>query len=472
MAGDVLTEVDVLHLAAALREIRRHPNRLQTYSGVASIASAKAEFAAERVAGSGFFKGEIKMKHLLKAGVATAALIVSAGFAQADCGIDKGSVRILSNDFEVLHIIADAAQTCASSTVEVTKNQTTEHKNIQVPALTTNPATYTVAMVANNSIVPLLNAGLIRPLDDLVAKYGQQLEPTQLIKIDGKIMAIAFQVNSQHAYYRKDVFEKAGLPLPTTYEEVVADAKILRDKGIMQNPLAANFKPGFDLAEEFVNMYLGYGGDFFKPGSAEADIQNDKAVKSLEMLKSMSDYMDPDYMTYNTNSIKPIWEAGKIAFVNGWGSRASAFIGSDSPSPEIAKNTVFGAAPTVGGGSGPASTLWWDGFAIAKNISDQDAEASFQAMMVGMSPEVAQTNRAVAPWLVKGYEPTPAAVGVMDNVKGGTKPYPMTPYMGLLFTALGDNLAEFMQGQESAQQALADTTKAYDIAAKEAGFLK
>ena len=39
-------------------------------------------------------------------------------------------------------------------------------------------------------------------------------------------------------------------------------------------------------------------------------------------------------------------------------------------------------------------------------------------------------------------------------MQAGAKPYPMLPYMGVLFTAIGDNLAQFMQGQEeSAEQA-------------------
>ncbi|MET0741742.1 MAG: sugar ABC transporter substrate-binding protein, partial [Microvirga sp.] len=100
------------------------------------------------------------MKTFLKVSVAAGALLASAALAQADCGIPAGSVRILSNDFEALHVVARTAEECASPTVKVTKNQTTEHKNIQVAALTTNPATYTVAMIANGSIVPLLNAGL------------------------------------------------------------------------------------------------------------------------------------------------------------------------------------------------------------------------------------------------------------------------------------------------------------------------
>jgi hypothetical protein len=54
------------------------------------------------------------------------------------------------------------------STVTVTANATTEHTSLQVPALTVEPAQYTVAVVANDSIPPLLQAGLIRPLNDLV----------------------------------------------------------------------------------------------------------------------------------------------------------------------------------------------------------------------------------------------------------------------------------------------------------------
>ena len=44
-------------------------------------------------------------------------------------------------------------------------------------------------------------------------------------------------------------------------------------------------------------------------------------------------------------------------------------------------------------------------------------------------------------WLIKGYEPTPAAEGVFATAKAGAKPYPMVPYMGILHIALGDKLA-------------------------------
>ncbi|MDX0773103.1 extracellular solute-binding protein [Sinorhizobium medicae] len=408
---------------------------------------------------------------------ASAATIMLSGLvavqaARAECGIEKGTVRILSNDFEALRLVVSEAEKCASATVKVSKNQTSEHKNLQVPALKINPAQYTVAVIANNSIVPLLNEGLLRPLDDLVAKYGQDLQPIQLIKLDGKVMAIAFMGNSQHLFFRKDILEKAGLQQPKSYEDVLAAAKAIKEKGLMQYPLAASNKAGWDLAAEFVNMYLGYGGELFAAGSAAPAINNEKGLATLKTMKAMTEYMNPDYMTYNADEIVKGYAAGKTAIINAWGSLAGGVIDPVKTPAEIADNTVLGAAPTVGGGSIPAAALWWDGFSIAKNISDEDAEASFRAMVHGIRPEVGQKHPALATWLTKGYQPGPNAVGVLATANGGAKPYPMLPYMGLLHSALGSELAEYMQGRESAEEALKDVEASYSAAAKEGGFLK
>ncbi|MDG1115513.1 MAG: extracellular solute-binding protein, partial [Flavimaricola sp.] len=202
--------------------------------------------------------------------LATVLVTLSGTTATAGCGITAGNVSILSNDFAAVNAVAAGAMECAGDGVTVTANQTTEHRDLQVAALTANPAQYTTAVVANSSIVPLLSAGLIRPLDDLVAAHGAGLKPTQLITIDGQIMAIAFMANAQHLFYRSDILAEVGLDAPTTYEEVLAAAEAIRAAGIMEYPVALNTGAGWNLGEEFVNMYMGYGGEMFVPGTAQA----------------------------------------------------------------------------------------------------------------------------------------------------------------------------------------------------------
>lgn len=401
---------------------------------------------------------------------ATALCTMTVSAAHADCGIESGSVRILSNDFTVLRLIADVAQECASSTVTVVGNQTTEHKNLQVPALSINPAEYTVAVIANNSIVPLLNDDLVRPLDDLVERFGQDLLPNQLVRVDGQIMAIAFMGNSLHMFFRQDILDAAGLEAPTTWEGVLEAAEVIRSQGLMEYPIAAANLAGWYLANEFVNMYLGFGGEFFEPGSAEPSINNATGVAALEMMKALTDYMDPEFMTFNSNEVRSLYEGNRIAMMHQWGSMAGGILSGSNEL--ITANTVLSRSPTVNDGNIPAAALWWDGFTIAKNISDEDAEASFRAMLHGIRTEVAQSNPDAATWLVKGYEPGPGAVGVLATANAGARAYPMVPYMELMHTALGAELAQFMQGEESAEAALADVEAAYRAVAREAGFLQ
>ena len=393
------------------------------------------------------------------------------GTVWAGCGIDKGSVRILSNDFKAMHAILEGAEACASDGLTVTKNQTTEHKDIQVAALKADPAVYSSAVVANSSIVPLYNEDLIQPLDDMVSQYGQQLKKNQLITIGGKVMAVAFMANAQHLYYRKDILEKAGLEPPKTYEEVLAASKVIKEKGLMEFPYAANFKVGWNLGEEFINMYLGHGGEFFKPGTAQVSVNNEKGIATLNMLKALVEYANPDYLTYDSNASAAVWESGKAALMTGWGSRAVSILDDQGSTEEIVSNTVVAGAPTVAGGSIPATTLWWDGFTIAKNISDEDAVATFRTMLNGISPEMVKANNDVAVWLIDGFVPGDTAKGVFESAKGGAKPYPMVPSMGLLHMALGSEIVDFLQGKESAEKALADVESAYNTAAKEKGFL-
>jgi ABC-type glycerol-3-phosphate transport system substrate-binding protein len=389
----------------------------------------------------------------------------------AGCGIDGGRVSIVGNEFPAIQAVGSAAAECAGGGVEVTKNLTADHQKINVQGMTGNPAEYTTAIIANSSIVALMVEDVIRPLDSLVAKHGQDIQKHQLVTVGGDIMAVAFMANAQHLVFRADVLAEAGLTPPTTYEEMLVAASIIRDRGLMQNPVGGAYAAGWNLAEEFVNMYIGHGGEFFEPGTAKVSINNQAGVDALNMMKALSHFMNPDFLTHDSNATSAEWKAGNVAIMNMWGSRVGP-LQSDEVDAEIASNTDIAGPMTVGGGSIPASTLWWDGWTVAKNISDEDAEATFLAMKHAVRPEMLNDETALlAVWLIEGYEPTVASRGVVAAAQMGAKPYPMVSYQGLLHSALGAEIVDFMQGKEDAATALADTEAAYTAAATEKGYL-
>ena len=379
-------------------------------------------------------------------------------------------VSIVGNEFPAIQTVGAGAQECSGA--EVKTNLTADHQKINVAGMSGNPAEYTSAIVANSSIVALMNEDVIRPLDDLVAKHGGDLKQNQLITVNGKIMAVAFMANAQHLVYRADILKKIGMEPPKTYEDLLAAAKKIREMGIMTNPVGGAYAAGWNLAQEFNNMYIGHGGDFFKPGTAEVSVNNAKGVATLNMMKSLSEYMNPDFLTHDSNATNAEYRAGNVALMNMWGSRAATLVEAEGVSQEVKNGFAIAGPMTVGGGTMPATTLWWDGWTVSKNISDAEAEATFIALKHAIRPSM--LNDVTAPqavWLIDGYEPTPAAVGVFAAAGAGSTPYPMVPYQGLLHSALGAELADFMQGKESASNALADVEAAYNAAAKEKGFL-
>jgi len=412
------------------------------------------------------------MNRVLKASLIAVGLMSNSVIAYAACDISGGKVNIIGNEFPAIQTIGAGAVACAGDGVEITANLTKEHKDLQVPGLSGETAEYTVAIVANSSIVPLMNDGLIRPLDDLIAKHGGNFTDKQKISIGGKTMAIGFMANAQHMVYRKDILEQAGVEPPKTYEEVLAAADTIKEKGLMKYPFGAAYAAGWGLAQEFNNMFLGLGGDFFKDGTAMPNVNNEQGVAALNMMKSLTDHMNPDFLTLNNNEINAEWKAGNVAIMQMWGSRAGPLLAGEDSAPGVADNTVLAYPLTVGGGSIPATTLWWDGFTIAQNISDEDAEASYLAMVNAIDPKIMNEEVASqAVWMIDGYEPTPASAGVFATIEAGAKPYPMIPYESLLHTALGNELPDFFSGKESAEKTLTDVEAAYETAAKEKGFL-
>ena len=394
-------------------------------------------------------------------------LVSSSAFA---CSI-SARVSIVGNEFPAIQTVGAGAKECKGA--KVTANLTADHQKINVAGMSSQPAEYTSAIVANTSIVALLNNDLIRPLDDLVKKHGKDLKKNQLITIDGKIMAVAFMANAQHLVYRKDILEKLNIDVPKTYEEMLAAAKKIRASGLIKNPVGGAYKAGWNLAQEFNNMFIGYGGSHFKGNSAEPNVNSDAGVKALKMMKSLSEYMNPDFLTHDSNATNAEFRAGNVAIMNMWGSRAATLVDADGVSMEVKNGMDIAGPMTVGGGKTPASTLFWDGWTVAKKISDEEAEATFIAMTNAIRPSILdnEDTRKQAVWLIEGYKPTDAARGVFAAAKMNTTPYPMLPYAGLMHSAIGKEISDFMRGKETADKTLSDIEDAYRASAKEKGFL-
>jgi ABC-type glycerol-3-phosphate transport system substrate-binding protein len=404
------------------------------------------------------------MKRLALAG----ALALSASTAMAACAFENEvPIKSLSAGFEAWKAVTDAMAECGNVQAELDQ----EFRTKQPAAFEADPSLYHIGGVSNGTITPLLNAGTIRPLDDLVEKFGQNLSDNQLIRVDGQIMAIAMMVNTQHLMYREDILSDLGLEVPQTYDEVLEVAAAIWEAGVVDYPLGATMQSGWNLAQDFNNMFLGYGGDFYNDDSTPA-VNSEAGVRALETMKALTEYMDPEYLVGDSTYVQQQMQQGKIAMTNLWASRGGAF--DDEAESDVVGLVAAAAAPVAMEGGPPATTLWWDGIVIAANIPDEEAEAAFRVAMEGLDREMVEANNDAAIWLIDGYQPSDMATGAIATATASPAPasYPSTSQMGLMHTALGNELPAFFTGERTAEEALAAVAEAYTAAAREAGLLQ
>lgn len=406
-------------------------------------------------------------------------------------------ITFLLSDSDSWRIITSEMEKCGNFTAIHDRN----YIDKQVVGMTVNPSQYTIVEVSNATLDTLINTGSLRSLDNLIEKYGQNLINSQKIVINGNIMAIAVIVNTQHLIYREDIFNELKIDVPKDYEEIFLAAEKINKTNFVNYPIGGAFKAGFNLGGEFINIYLGLGGTFFN--GYNPSVNNSKGLRALRIMKKITDYMDSKYLISDSEYVQHQLIRGDIAMANLWASRAGAvssslfFRNSSEPyrnssvpyashfSSIFSKNNpiesdVFSyllgiiklsKAPAVKKGGFPATTLWWKGIAIAKNISEQEAKSAFKLVMAGIDPENLEKNKSAAIWLTDAFLPNEPAIGAISSALAGSPNYPASGKMSILHIILGNEIGNYLEGKTSAESTLENIESEYLISLRKKGLI-
>jgi len=409
---------------------------------------------------------------LTAAAFAAATSFLTPSTANAACSVEgSGEVNIITNFFPTLELLAAKMKECAKPDLKVEVKLTTEMKTEIPRAFEAAKSPFDGAAVANSSIVQLQSKGQLMPLNDLVAKYEDKykIEDQMLIRFGNDIMAVAFMANAQILYYRKDLLEKHGIAVPTTYDELIAACEKLKGDPEIDHCFSAAYGNSWELGNEFIDIFVAMGGTLADPATSQPKFNGPEGVATLELMTKLAGYMSPNALAIDFGGVKQEMQQGRTAMAFLWGDIAASM---DNPEESKVVDKVGLAVAPSAKTDGPISTLfWWDGYVIPKNL-DGDPDLTFQVMMEAIKAETVTENNDITLWLRSNYKPTKYADAIVKSVEAGAPPFPMTPQVDLAILALGENIGDAIAGKESAQQSLDDAAKAYSRAAADAGYLK
>ncbi len=342
--------------------------------------------------------------------------------------------------------------------------------------------------------------GWLVSLDDLgdAYDYGDIIPQVKdALSVDGKLYAVPFYAESSFTFYRKDLFEKAGITMPEkpTFAQITEYAAKLTDKENGVYGICLRGKPGWgENMAFFTTLVNGMGGQWFgmdwKPM-----LESPEWKESLAWyLDVMTKYGPPGASANGHNENRALFATGKCAM---WidATSAAGYIYNPKES-QVADKTAFTASPVSDKNPNASGWSWAWALGIPSSSSKADAAKSFLAWatskdyvkLVGTTegwvaapPGTRKSTYETAEYIAAApfAKTVLTAIEVTNPSKPTVNP---VPYTGVQFvaipefqgigTAVGQEIAAALAGQKTADEALAAAQAATLQTMTEAGYIK
>ncbi len=251
--------------------------------------------------------------------------------------------------------------------------------------------TYDLA-VAMDSWVPSL-ANLWDPIDERVRAANLDLAryPNAFLhagRIDGKLLGLPVRCHVQLMFYRKDLFQQAGLQPPNTWDDVVNAGKAIQERNPNVSGIAMYY--GKNAGQNLMiwyNFLWGKGVDLF-------DAQGRPSFNNEAGIAATRDYIgllrehrvaSPGSLTFNEGDATTSFVQGNAAMIPVWWWVISRM--TDPNQSRLTREQVgFVPLPTYAGAPRSTYTNSWP-FGITRGSTKKDAAFEFLRWMTHPSIE-------------------------------------------------------------------------------------
>lgn len=286
-------------------------------------------------------------------------------------------------------------------------------------------------------------------------------------------------------YWRKDVFEKAGLSgPPKTLDDMLAAAKVIKEKVPDVAPIGLRGAPGIEANMWPFPIFLySYGGSFFKnfPSDMHPTIDEKGGIDGLSVWSTMvREYGFPGMVNATHEELIVNMQQGRVAMVLDGHPLAGVFLNKEK-SKSYGKT---GVAPIPSGPAGLFPAFSEHGLAIAKNSGNKEAAWEFVKWATSKEVQlriaidgnyVAATRRSVVgdpAYLAKYNFADGELLQATRQMLELRKPtyIPAVPEWGQLADVIGNQVSRATLGGTSPAEAMKATAKGMDVILRRAGY--
>ncbi len=226
-----------------------------------------------------------------------------------------------------------------------------------------------------------LGAGWLRTLDDLVADASITSPDLDLddffggalgtFETDSGLVGLPLQIESSLLFYRKDLFEAAGLDgPPETLEQLAEYAAILDDGNVAGFAMRGQ---GAAATSQIVNLLYSFGGKWMNEDGSSA-LASPESQAALEYYADLlTNYGPPGPANLHWAEVMGLYAQGQVAMVFDANVFRSIVEDSDQALQVVIDNTGYAPLPAGPAGSVPAVLSW----GLSINAASEKPEAAW-----------------------------------------------------------------------------------------------
>ncbi|PZL98848.1 ABC transporter substrate-binding protein [Pantoea graminicola] len=278
----------------------------------------------------------------------------------------------------------------------------------------------------------------------------------------GKTLGMPWILDTKYLYYNKAMLAKAGITTPPqTWQQVLDDAKIIRQKQIVTYPLVWSWSQAEALVCDYTTLVSGFGGQFYQNG--KLSFSSPASLKALNLMKSSLDegLSNPASREYLEEDVRKSFSNGDAAFALNWTYMYN--MANDPKQSKVAGDV--GIMPAPGDAPGKVGAVNGSmGLGIAKGSTHPDQAWQYIQYMTSQPVQNQYAKLSLPIWkssyqdeaVKKGQESLIAAADKSLNVMLSR---PETADYSRLSNQLQQQLQQVLLGKIPAQDAMATVDK-------------
>jgi len=311
---------------------------------------------------------------------AGAAAVLAGGFPAPFVRAQSSTIQMVSHRFPALEHFAEKMRNAIEGVEVDTQLMPIDRADeLATIALSSGASTYDIVYANNSSFLKYAKNGWLRPLDDLWEKYKDEFGlddfPESVLdsyRHNGELFIVPHTGNVMFLFYRRDLFEEAGVAPPKTmeeYEELAAQFHSPARAGtaLCQKPV--------DAALNETHWYMNAIGDGWFDGDLRPIFNNENGVRAIQTLKRMTQYAQRGFTSAANDECTIAFQQDLATMGLQWATRAAAM--NNPEQSRVVDLIDWVEAP--GGGV----RLGGDGYAISA-YSEQDPDLLFRTAMIGL----------------------------------------------------------------------------------------